>query len=84
MILPTKHIKLAESLIGLGAVLTQLIGKTPLSVDELWFRFQKINNDRITLPAYHSFDNVVLALNCLYVMGVIEIDNKGNIYNAIS
>lgn len=81
MILPSKHIRLSESLLGLGAVLLDFL-QTPISVDELWFRFSAINNKRDTFPAYHSFDNVILALNVLYSMGIIDIEENGNIYNA--
>jgi len=82
MILPSKHIRLSESLFGLGAVLSEMINE-PRTIDDLWFKFSEINNTKTKFPAYHSFDNVVLALNCLFLMGVIGIDNQGKIYNEI-
>jgi len=81
MILPSKHIRLSESLLGLSAVLLDFL-QTPISVDELWFRFSVINNKKDVFPAYHSFDNVILALNVLYSMGIIDLEENGNIYNA--
>jgi hypothetical protein len=81
MILPSKHIRLSESLLGLSAVLLEFL-QTPISVDELWFKFSGINNSRDKFPAYHSFDNVVLALNILYSMGIVDIEENGNIYYA--
>jgi hypothetical protein len=81
MILPSKHIRLSESLLGLSAVLLEFL-QTPISVDELWFKFSAINNSRDKFPAYHSFDNVVLALNILYSMGIVDIEENGNIYYA--
>jgi hypothetical protein len=82
MILPSKHIKLSESLIGLSGFLLKLL-KEPVTIDDLWAKFQKVNNTPI-YPAYHSFDNVVLGLNLLFLMGAINIDEKGKIYYATS
>lgn len=81
MILPSKHIRFSESLLGLGGILINLI-KEPLSIDEIWFKFSEINNNKKKLPAYHNFDNVVLALNYLFLIGAISLDNNGKIYNA--
>ena len=80
MILPSKHIKLSESFIGLGGYLLQLL-KEPMTIDDLWVKFQKVNNTTM-YPAYHSFDNVVLGLNLLFLVGAIDIDEKGKIYYA--
>ncbi len=79
MILPTKHIRISESLIGLGGYLLKLL-KEPITIDELWFKFLKYNNKKF--PAYHSFDNLVLSLNLLYMMGIIEINEYGELYYA--
>lgn len=80
MILPTKHIRISESLIGLGGYLIKLL-KQPMTIDKLWYKFSKNNNKGF--PAYHSFDNVVLSLNLLFIMGVIDINEKGELYYAI-
>ncbi|WP_346854873.1 ABC-three component system middle component 6 [uncultured Draconibacterium sp.] len=77
MILPGKHISLSESLLGLGGILLGFL-KTPMTVDELWFKYSKINNSR-RYPAYHNFDNVILALDYLFLIGAIEVDDKGKL-----
>jgi hypothetical protein len=80
MILPTKHIRISESLIGLGGyLLKQLI--EPMTIDNLWVKYLKSKNK---FPAYHSFDDVVLSLNLLFIMGIIEINKNGELYNAIN
>lgn len=81
MILPSKHIRLSESLLGLGGVVLNML-KEPKTVDEIWLKFLEINNTKKVLPAYHNFDNVVLALNYLFIVGAISIDNNGKIKNA--
>jgi hypothetical protein len=80
MILPAKHIRFAESLLGLGGKLLTFV-KQPMTVDEIWREYSKVNNDKKKFPAYHSFDNVVLALNLLYVIGAIEITPEGKVHN---
>lgn len=81
MILPTKHTKLSESLLGLGGVILKMV-KEPLTIDELWEEYQKINNSKNYFPAYHSFDNVVLALNFLFMIGAIDLNKEGKIFHA--
>lgn len=82
MILPSKHIRLSESLLGLGGVLLT-ITKEPVTVDDIWFKYSQINNSKNKFPAYHNFDNVILALNYLFLIGAIEINN-GKIKNVSS
>ena len=79
MILPTKHIRISESLIGLGGYLLKFL-KEPVTIDQLWIKYENVNNKKF--PAYHNFDNVVLALNLLFIMGILEINEKGELYNA--
>lgn len=81
MILPTKHIRFSESLLGLGGALLDILDE-PMSIDEVWFEFSKINNK--SYPAYQSYDNVVLALHYLFAIGTIGVDKQGRIINATS
>jgi hypothetical protein len=81
MILPSKHIRFSESLLGLGGIILSII-KEPKTIDEIWFKFSEINNDKKVFPAYHNFDNVVLALNYLFIVGAVSIDYNGKIQNA--
>jgi hypothetical protein len=80
MILPSKHISLAESLLGLGGVLLEIIKQKPYSLDSLWQEYSKINNRKDVFPAYHSLDNVILAVDLLFVIGAININSEGEIY----
>jgi hypothetical protein len=81
MILPSKHIRISESLLGLGAYLMFYLKDGPKTVDQLWFKVSKQNETKKAF-AYHGFDNVVLALNYLFIIGVIELNSEGLIYNA--
>jgi len=83
MILPSKHIRISESLLGLGAYLLKYLNDGPKSVDQLWFKVGKQNETKKAF-SYHGFDNVVLALNYLFIIGAIDINSEGLIYNAVN
>ena len=75
MILPSKHIKLCESLIGLSSFLFELL-ISRMTVDELWGKFNK-KIDAGEFPTKHSFDNFILAIDLLYILQKVElIENK--------
>ena len=48
MILPSKHIRFAESLMGLGGILLSIINE-PKTIDEIWFKYSEINNSKLNL-----------------------------------
>jgi hypothetical protein len=77
MILPNKHITVSQSLWGLAAFLLTFL-ESPKTVDELWVKFEKINNTN-QFPAKHSFERVVLALDFLYLIDAIEVTADGKI-----
>ncbi len=77
MILPSKHITVAQSLWGLAAFLVTFL-EAPKTVDELWAKFEKINDTK-QFPAKHSFERVVLALDFLYLIDAIEMTGDGKI-----
>jgi hypothetical protein len=80
MILPDKHIFLAESLLGFGAILISLL-KTSMHVDDLWLKFTTFS-DQSGYPAYQSFDNFLLTLDLLYMIGLLELENDGKVRRA--
>lgn len=83
MILPTKHLRISESLLGLGGYLLKYLNEGPQTIDQLWFKVSKQNNTKKSF-SYHGFDNVILALNYLFIIGVIEINSEGKVYNAVN
>ncbi len=78
MILPEKHIKLSESLFGLGGFIVHLLDR-PQTVEKLWAAFEKINNSP-ELPVNHSFDNFILSVVYLFTVGVVNINEEGELY----
>lgn len=77
MLLPDKHIKLAESIIGLSSFILEEL-REPKSIDDLWIAYQKINNTEL-FPAYHNFENLTLSIDFLFLIGAIEEDSTGNL-----
>lgn len=75
MLLPDKHISFAESLLGLGAFIVENVTQ-PVTIDTLWRSFQR---QAATYPAYHSFDNMVLALDALFALGLLEMNDAGEL-----
>lgn len=68
MILPTKHVSTERSLLGLGALLLRALD-IPRTVTALWHKVREI-------PEVGSFDRFVLALDLLYAMGAVDL-NEG-------
>jgi len=64
MILPTKHIKLSNSLIGVGAALLPYIGESR-TITSLW-------NITRTLEAVKTFERFTLGLDLLFLMDLVE------------
>lgn len=64
MILPTKHIAVDDSLIGLGAILLSRLNE-PATVSVLWQQVRE-------LPQVATFERFTLTLDLLYLMNVIE------------
>jgi len=81
MILPSKHIRISESLLGLSAFLLKYLNDGPKTVDNLWFKVVKQNDSNKSF-SYHGFDNMILALNYLFMIGAVDINSDELIYNA--
>ena len=68
MILPTKHISVRYSLLGVGSLLLQDLER-PRTVSALWERVRKV-------PEVGTFERFSLALDFLYAIGVVEFDGN--------
>ncbi|MDK0737912.1 hypothetical protein P5E70_04570 [Clostridium perfringens] len=76
MILPSKHVKLSESLIGLGAFIIELLNNEPMSLEDSWERFNKEYIDTEIIRKKHNIDTYIDAIMLLYMVGAIEINDK--------
>lgn len=64
MILPTKHITVSNSLMGLGAQILSYLNR-PATVSSLW-------QDVRALPEIATFERFTLTLDLLFIMNAIE------------
>ena len=73
MILPTKHLRPERALIGVGAEILDRLAE-PATVSRLWddLRSQR-SIDSPTAPIDYKW--FILALDMLYILGAVKIDN---------
>ncbi|MCE5218287.1 hypothetical protein LLH03_14785 [bacterium] len=71
MILPTKHLPEHRSLLAVGARILLALD-TPGTVSQVWETL-RADEGVGTAPSCLSYDWFVLALDCLYAMGLVEM-----------
>lgn len=67
MILPTKYISPARSLLGVGGVLLARLDR-PRTVPALWDSVRVV-------PEVGTFERFALALDLLYILGAVELES---------
>lgn len=73
MILPTKHIRADRALLSVGAEILGLLHQ-PMTISGLWDRFRDWRGG-LTNTAPMSYDWFVLALDLLFTIGAIDLDD---------
>ena len=68
MILPNKHIREDEALIGVGAILLKKISSSML-LSELWEQVKGISN-------VSNYERFILGLDLLFLLGLIKIEDN--------
>lgn len=77
MILPKKQLSIEESFWGFGGFLLKQLRK-PMLVDELWECYKEFySNGKYSVR--FSFDQFIMALDYLYIIGAIKKDERGKI-----
>lgn len=72
---------MSESLIGLSALLLDILKDREMQLSDLWSEFRNyyVNNKKIkSIPTYNKF---VLAINFMYLTNMVNYDEKGVIFN---
>ena len=77
MLLPDKHIKLSESIIGFSSFVLETLSR-PCTVDEIWEKFQSARESK-EYPVKQSFDNLILTICFLYSIAAIELKDNGKL-----
>jgi hypothetical protein len=73
MILPTKHLAQDRALLSVGAKILPSLDE-PITVSALW---EQLSRDSTSLTSQNSlrYDAFVLALDLLFVLGTIELND---------
>ena len=77
MILPKKQLSMGESLFGFGGFLLQQLER-PMLMEELWECYKDLYAGG-KYPVKFSFDQFILALDYLYIVGAIKKDERGRL-----
>lgn len=82
MLLPDKHIRFSESLLGLGSFVLESLD-APKSIDALWADLH-LQIERGAFPTPHTFDNLVLTVDILFAMGAVALNRNGRLERCVS
>ena len=75
-LLPHKHVKFSESLIGIAGFLRSEVLSQPRTIDEILSIFESKASNH---PGKPTFTQVVLAIDVLFAIGEIELAEEGRI-----
>ena len=78
MLMPTRDLKISESILGLSGLLIKSLLKKSLTLDDLWIDYCKKYQKKDMI--YHTFEDYMLAIDFLYMINKITIDKEGVIY----
>ena len=73
MLSPQKHIRMSESLLGLGANILSLLAR-PQKPEQIYYKLKDLN-----LFISHDFEHIILALDFLYACGAVELNEQGKV-----
>jgi hypothetical protein len=78
MLLPDKHVKIAESILGLAALVVANM-KKPVAFDNL-MAIVAPKFETLEWPAYHNTETVSLALCYLHSVGLVDVTPDGDLF----
>lgn len=81
MVFPTKHIKISESLFGLGSFVLSIIKNESkaITIDNIWNEYAKLST-KSDFKLNPNIDQLILVIDYLYLIGAIDSNINGEIY----
>lgn len=76
-LLPEKHVRTSESLIGLGAFVLAELEAGPKHLDSLWASIKNLDVIKRKVHGSITLDNVVLAVDFLFAVGAVTLNKEG-------
>ncbi|MCA9767137.1 MAG: hypothetical protein KC455_12060 [Carnobacterium sp.] len=80
MILPNKYITVTESLIGLSALILDVLSEQTITIDILWKKFQS-KYDESNLNSLPTFQKFIWTVDFMYISSMINYSEQGEVYN---
>ena len=81
-LLPEKHVRTSESLLGLGAVVLVVLEGKPKNLDTLWTDMKELDTVRPRIHGTVTLDRVVLAVDFLFTVGAVTLNSEGLLEHA--
>jgi hypothetical protein len=81
MVLPNKYLPISESLIGLSALLLDIIGNKQFTIDKLWELFTKKYIDKNKIKVSPTYQKYIYVVEFMYICGFINYNIDGEVYN---
>ena len=81
-LLPEKHVRNSESLLGLGAVVLALLADEPKTLDTLWVGIKELDTVKPRVHGSVTLDSVVLAIDFLFSVGAVNLNREGLLRHA--
>lgn len=81
-LLPEKHVRTSESLLGLGALVLASLERNSKSLDALWTDLKQHEAVKQRVHGSVSLDSVVLAIDFLFAIGALRLNNEGLLEHA--
>lgn len=83
-LLPQKHVRVAESLLGIGALVLECLGDGPKSLDDVLRYVREIDSIRTRLHGSITLDSLILSVDFLFAIGALRLTSSGKIEHATS
>lgn len=81
-LLPEKHVRMSESLLGLGAIVLASLEAGPKNLDTLWADMKELETVKRRVHGAVTLDSVVLAVDFLFAVGAVTLDREGPLKHA--
>lgn len=82
-LLPSKHVTFSESILGLGALILSQIGQGR-TIDDIWMLLHQPKGSEAAMPEKTRFDDFLLSLDLLFMIGAVRQAPSGEIQHANS
>ena len=81
-LLPEKHVRASESLLGLGAIVLSILELGPRNLDTVWNAIKDVESVKQKIHGSITLDRVVLAIDFLFALEAVSLNSEGLLEHA--